>query len=130
MKNWFHARLLLMSLIIAGAVASPPATAQKSDGEVWGDACLQSAGGTQCCNDKATAKGSFCDVWGDVGLERPKAICRAWLNTCLGMMACNEELNTCKRREMETDKDCSTDQCKKCTSDYKECHDKAVVFSP
>jgi hypothetical protein len=46
---------------------------------------------------------------------------------CDTMLRCDRDLNRCKKDKMQTDKTCSTEECKKCTSNYKSCHDTAVA---
>jgi hypothetical protein len=53
-------------------------------------------------------------------------MCENGERVCDRMMRCDRALNACKKEKMETDKSCSGDACKKCTSDYKSCHDSAV----
>jgi hypothetical protein len=124
MTNWFRNWLLVMSLIAAGAIASPLAAA-KDWGEEWGDWCLQNATSTsitrerQCCQDKHDGH-PVCQA------DPKQAACVQGLNVCWAMIGCNHTLDECKKREMETDKDCSQDKCKQCTDDYKMCHDNAV----
>jgi hypothetical protein len=122
--NWFRAWLLLMGLIVGGATASSPAAA-KEWGEEWGDWCLQNATSTsitrldQCCRDQHDGH-RVCSA------DPKQAPCVQGLYVCRHMMGCDVTLNECKKREMETDKDCSQEKCKQCTADYKTCHDDAV----
>jgi hypothetical protein len=56
-----------------------------------------------------------------------QALCMKGHQKCDAMLRCDRDLNRCKKDKMQTDKTCSTDECKKCTSDYKSCHDTAVA---
>jgi hypothetical protein len=95
---------LLMAALIAGMTATTvPASAEFfSDlGKKTADDCMASGtSGLSCCKDHMK-----CDT----------------------MLRCDRELNRCKKDKMQTDKNCSTAECKKCTSDYKSCHDTAVA---
>ena len=124
-------RIFIAAVVAVLLQGSPSLALAKSDGEKWGDACMQSGPGSlsaaqHCCEQRSTAKNEFCDVWKGVG--RAEKICAEWLRICNQMMDCDDKLNACKKSAMETDKNCSTDTCKKCTENYKICHDKAVEY--
>jgi hypothetical protein len=124
MANGFRICFLSMGLIAAGLTASPSAGA-KEWGEEWADWCLQNAASPsivreeQCCRERHDAH-PVCSPDAD-----PKqAACIQGLVACRHIISCNKQLDECKTREMETDKDCSGDKCKQCTEDYKVCHDE------
>lgn len=88
------------STIFTSALAETSSPTKDVAGEQAGDACIRSSGGTDCC------KG---------------------LSTCIKMVQCNATLNACKKDKMAKDASCSGSDCQKCTSDYKTCHDSAIV---
>jgi hypothetical protein len=130
-------RAWLMVLIVAGAIASVPASAQqtptRANGKAWGEECMgsslprQSAPGNsltkmkECCEQKAGRDFPGCKA---AGVDSPP--CKEAFGVCSRLVTCDYRLDQCKLDAMETDKDCSTDKCKKCTSDYKSCHDDAL----
>ena len=134
MTSWCRACLLLIGLIAAGAFTSQPAVAQvsRAEGEKWGDECIRTAkpGSSgpgpsltamkRCCDEQAKQSNQACK-------DEPTApVCVNTANICKEMVTCDWTLDQCKIKIMETDKDCSTPECAKCTSDYKICHDSAV----
>src|ERR1051325_2962920 len=130
MTKWFCAILVLLGLITAGA---PPASAQvdRELGRKLGDECIRTAapssppGGSvtsmrRCCDDLIQKANKACKD------DPSNVVCVNTAKICKEMVACDVTRNHCKIETMKTDKDCSKDACKKCTSDYKICHDSAV----
>jgi hypothetical protein len=124
MTNWFRTWLLLMGLIAAGAIASSPAAA-KEWGDEWAESCMLNATSTsitrlrQCCQDQHDGH-RVCSV------DKNTPDCKAGLSVCRRIIGCDHTRNECKKKEMETDANCSKEKCKQCTDDYKICHDNAV----
>lgn len=112
----------------AGSVAPPPAIGQgplpKEMGKTWGEKCIPT-GATRCCNSERNAA-TACQ-----GLERERAgspvvrNCDDAEKICQTMVRCDHTLNDCKKAAMVKDTHCDGTVCKKCTSDYKICHDNA-----
>jgi hypothetical protein len=124
-------RILIAAVVAVLFQSAASFALAKSDGEKWGDECLQSGPGSlsaaqQCCEKRFSAKNEFCDVWKP--LKYAERLCAEWLRICNQMMDCDDKLNACKKSAMQTDTNCSTETCKKCTENYKICHDKAVEF--
>jgi len=131
MTKWFCAILVLFGLMTAGI---PPASAQvdRDLGRKIGDECIRTAapgslgsGGSitsmrRCCDDSIQQANKACKD------DPNNVVCVNTAKICKDMVACDVTLNQCKIEAMKTDKDCSTDTCKRCTSDYKMCHDSAV----
>jgi len=117
---------LLMAALIAGMTATTvPASAEFfSDlGKKTADDCMASGtSGLSCCKDHMK-----CDELTTSKPNMQQALCRKGQQKCDTMLRCDRELNRCKKDKMQTDKNCSTAECKKCTSDYKSCHDTAVA---
>ena len=130
MTKWFCAILVLFGLMMTG---TQPASAQVVEelGKKIGDECIRTAapssppGGSitsmrRCCDDSMHRENKACK-------DDPKnVVCVNTAKICKDMVACDVTLNHCKIEAMKTDKDCSKDTCKKCTSDYKICHDSAL----
>jgi hypothetical protein len=121
---------LLAGAIMTTAIAVGPAFAQvsKADGKAWGDECIRTSKGPshslsenqRCCDEAAKKGNKACSD------DPSNVVCVNTAKICKGMVKCDDTLNHCKIKVMETDKNCSTDACKKCTEDYKTCHDGAL----
>jgi hypothetical protein len=121
---------LLAGAIMTAAIAAGPAIAQVSreSAKAWGDECIRTSKGpshslseSQRCCDAAAKKGNkACND------DPSNVVCVNSAKVCKEMVKCDYVRNACKIKIMETDKNCSTDACKKCTEDYKTCHDGAL----
>ena len=124
-----------MGTVLAGAVMTMaiiagPAAAQvsKADGKAWGDECIRQSGGPSrslsanqsCCDEAATRNNQACRD------DPSNVVCVNTADMCREMVRCDYVLDQCKIKAMETDKNCSTEDCRKCTDDYKTCHDAAI----
>ena len=125
MTKFLRSALLMAALIAGVAAAGVPASAEFfSDlGKKTADDCMQSGtSGLSCCKDHMK-----CDDLKTSNPNMQQALCMKGQQKCDTMLRCDRDLNRCKKDKMQTDKTCSTDECKKCTSDYKSCHDTAVA---
>ena len=125
---------LLVAFTAMGVAGSLPATAQvsKADGKAWGDKCIVTAkpGSSgpgpsltameRCCENAAKEANAACKQ------DPSNVVCVNTVKICKEMVKCDWKLDQCKIKAMETDKNCSTEKCKSCTSDYKSCHDAAL----
>ena len=130
MTTMLRGMLILISVIAVIATSGFPATAQsplsKAMGKKWGDKCIPTGHGVSCCTTEMGAE-TACQ-----GLEKERAgspvvrNCSDGVKICETMVRCDHALNDCKKAAMAKDTHCDGDVCKKCTSDYKTCHDNAV----
>jgi hypothetical protein len=130
MAKQFRIWALLVYALVSTAILIGPAVAQvsKADGKEWGDECIRTSGGPsrslsenqRCCQEQAEKKNKACKD------DPSNVVCVNTVKICKEMVKCDDTLNKCKIKAMETDKDCSKDTCKQCTADYKSCHDSAL----
>lgn len=121
---------LLACALVSTAILIGPAVAQVSreSGKEWGDECIRTSGGPsrslsenqRCCEQQAEKNNKACKD------DPSNVVCVNTIKICKEMVRCDDVLNKCKIKAMETDKNCSTDTCKQCTTDYKSCHDSAL----
>jgi hypothetical protein len=122
--------VLVLFVLIAGATMNFSASAKSTFdilGEKAGDKCMQTVGGPGCC--KAELNCAQFQRQDKAGASKPNqtlAYCEKGQRVCDKMLTCNRALNACKKEKMATDKACDGGACKKCTLDYKTCHDTAV----
>ena len=130
MAGRFDLGALLAGAILATLIAISPAVAQvsRADAKAWGDECIRASGGPsrslsanqRCCDEAAKKGNKACRD------DPSNVVCVNTAKICKEMVKCNQTLSQCKIKEMEKDKNCSTDACKKCTSDYKSCYDGSL----
>ena len=130
MAKQFRIWALLAYALVSTAILIGPAVAQvsKTDAKEWGDECIRTSGGPSrslsenqsCCERQAKQKNESCKN------DPSNIVCVNTIKICKEMVKCDDTLNHCKIKAMETDKDCSKDTCKQCTIDYKSCHDSAL----
>lgn len=130
MTKQFGLGTLLAAATMATIIATGPAAAQvsRTDAKAWGDQCIRASGGPskslsanqRCCDEAAKKGNKACRD------DPSNVVCVNTVKICKEMVRCDYVLDQCKIKEMEKDKDCSKEKCKKCTSDYKTCHDAAL----
>jgi hypothetical protein len=130
MTTVLRGMIILISVIAGIGTSGFPATAQsqlaKEMGKKWGDKCIPTGHSVSCCTTERGAE-TACK-----GLEKEPAgspvvrNCDDGVKICETMVRCDHALNDCKKAAMATDSHCDGAVCKKCTSDYKTCHDNAV----
>jgi hypothetical protein len=124
MNRMLRNALLAIAFTAGLAATTIPASAEFfSDlGKKTADDCMASGtSGLSCCKDHMK-----CDELTTTKPNMTQALCMKGQQKCDTMLRCDRDLNRCKKDKMATDKNCSTADCKKCTSDYKDCHDRAV----
>jgi hypothetical protein len=118
----------LVAFALAGtAILSGPVVAQvsKTDAKLWAEACMTDPPKSsyvmqRCCEEQAAKNNKECKA------EPDAAVCKNTVNVCKEVVKCYAAMNKCKEKAMETDKDCSKDACKQCSSEHKSCRDSAM----
>jgi hypothetical protein len=58
--------------------------------------------------------------------EPSNVVCVNTVKLCKEAVKCDDTMNKCKAKAMQTDKDCSKDTCKQCLTDNRLCRNDAL----